>query len=356
MPIKIESPSGRDALSEFVLFHDRVYQDHGARWPAPVGLHLPLLCGQSPFAVERRLMPFAARDNDQMVARCVGVLDERYVRRWGERLGHIIMFEALSAAGGAARAMLECACAWLRSEGAVAVRSGFGLLEFPYLIDEYDRLGPPNVRINPPYYHSMLKDAGFESEKGWVDYKVEVRPELIARYETALEAARRAGIAIVTVREVAREHRAREFGAVWNEAFAHHWGSTPMSNEELEFLFDAAETDGALDTNVIAYIGAEPVGALAGTPEMTERAVLKPGRVLTDCEKLNRLGIAVRDVARGRGVNLAMASQLYLELIRRGAKYLSYTLVYDDNWPSRRTAEKLGAKVCANYLVYRRRL
>jgi hypothetical protein len=26
----------------------------------------------------------------------------------------------------------------------------------------------------------------------------------------------------------------------------------------------------------------------------------------------------------------------------------------DDNWPSRRTAEKLGASVCANYVVYRR--
>jgi hypothetical protein len=49
-----------------------------------------------------------------------------------------------------------------------------------------------------------------------------------------------------------------------------------------------------------------------------------------------------------------MASYAFLELIRKGTKYLSYTLVLDDNWPSRRTAEKLGAKVCANYLVYRR--
>jgi hypothetical protein len=28
--------------------------------------------------------------------------------------------------------------------------------------------------------------------------------------------------------------------------------------------------------------------------------------------------------------------------------------VLDDNWPSRRTAEKLGAHICANYMVYRR--
>jgi hypothetical protein len=46
-----------------------------------------------------------------------------------------------------------------------------------------------------------------------------------------------------------------------------------------------------------------------------------------------------------------MASCAFFQLNRKGAKYLSYTLVPDDHWPSRRTAEKLGAKVCANYVV-----
>ena len=67
-----------------------------------------------------------------------------------------------------------------------------------------------------------------------------------------------------------------------------------------------------------------------------------------------RAGIGVRDSDRGRGVNLAMASYAYLELVRRGARHVSYTMVLDDNWPSRRTGEKLGATVCANYIVYRR--
>jgi hypothetical protein len=64
----------------------------------------------------------------------------------------------------------------------------------------------------------------------------------------------------------------------------------------------------------------------------------------------------VLEPGRGRGVNLAMAAYSYLHLIKNGSKYLSYTLVLDDNWPSRRTAEKLGAKICANYITYRRDL
>jgi hypothetical protein len=89
-------------------------------------------------------------------------------------------------------------------------------------------------------------------------------------------------------------------------------------------------------------------------PELTVGAVAIAPRTIQDSEKLNILGIGVRSAQRGKGVNLAMASYAFLELIRRGATWLSYTMVLDDNWPSRRTGEKLGARVCANYLVYRR--
>jgi len=79
-----------------------------------------------------------------------------------------------------------------------------------------------------------------------------------------------------------------------------------------------------------------------------------PPRTVQESERLNVLGIGVRDAYRGMGVNLAMASYSYLELIRRGATWLSYTLVLDDNWPSRRTGEKLGGECRASYLTYRR--
>jgi hypothetical protein len=111
---------------------------------------------------------------------------------------------------------------------------------------------------------------------------------------------------------------------------------------------------GALETSVLAYRDKQPVGALMVTPPNSAGAILKPGRKLSDRERLNFLGIGVLETARGQGVNLGMAAYSYLHLIKNGSKYLSYTLVLDDNWPSRRTAEKLGAKVCANYITYRR--
>jgi hypothetical protein len=66
--------------------------------------------------------------------------------------------------------------------------------------------------------------------------------------------------------------------------------------------------------------------------------------------------IGVKESHRGRGVNLALAAKSFLAMIERGYKTGSYTVVLDDNWPSRRTAEKLGARVTRNFNIYRKEL
>ena len=355
MPITIEIPSGSDALTDFILFHDDVYRDRAARWTAFVPLDLAILQGESPFNRGRRIRPFWAREGGKILARVVAVLDERYQKHWNDpTLGHVVLFEALPGTRDAVRRVMDEACEWLASQGAAAARAGYGMLEFPFVVDAYEPLPPPFVRQNPSYYHSLLKDAGFETERGWVDYKIRVRPELVARWESALEAARRGGFEIVPLSNVERPGRDRLFAEIWNECFARHWGYTPFSVEEIEMLFTSMEETGLLETSVFAYRDGAPVGVLWVVPDISMTAATAPGRAIRDDERLNLLGIGVREAARGRGVNLAMSAYSYLELVRRGQNHVSYTLVLDDNWPSRKTGEKLGGDVCGNYLVYRR--
>ena len=354
MGIKIEVPQGDQALAEFIQFHDRVYEYRAVRWPAPAELQLPILTGDSPFAQGRELRPFLAYEGSRIVSRAVAVMDQRYNLKWKERLGHLVMFEALPDSLAATKQLMDTACEWLEQRGAEAARAGFGLLDFPFAVDDYESLPPDILRQNPVYYHRLLKDAGFESEKGWVDYKIEVQPELVQRWNQALESARRLGYEIVPLKDIPDALRVTDFTETWKETFKSHWGFTPLNEDEMSLLFEAFKPAGAFATSVIAYQNGVPVGMLFVVPELSATAILKPGRILKDSEKLNILAIGVCESARGQGVNLAMAAHAYLELVRRGAKYLSYTLVLDDNWPSRRTAEKLGAFVCANYMVYRR--
>jgi len=354
MALKIESPQAQQDLNEFLLFHDKVYEYRSASWPAVIPLQMPIVTGQGPFAEGRSIRPLLVRDGANILARAVAVVDSHYNKHWNERLGHIVMFEAMPGTREAVKLLMNDACEWLQRQGVEAARAGFGFLEFPFAIDDYESLPSSVVRHNPEYYHSLLKDAGFESEKGWVDYKIEVTAELENRYRSALEAAKRAGFEIVPLKELAPRQRVEHFTTTWNDAFKSHWGATPFSTDEVSLLFELFAMTGSLETSVIAYRGDAPVGTLMVDPFSPGVAKLKPGRELKESEKLNFLGIGVSEAARGRGVNLAMAAYSFLELIKRGAKFLSYTLVLDDNWPSRRTGEKLGATVCANYMVYRR--
>jgi GNAT superfamily N-acetyltransferase len=295
-----------------------------------------------------------ARRDGEPAARAVAVVDERYRAHWNnDPLGHVILYEALPDARDETRAVMDAACGWLREQGMQAARTGFGMQDMPYVVDDYDSLPPIILRHNPAEYHAHLKDAGFESEQGWVDYKIRVTPELVDRWERSLEGARRAGFEIVPLREVPTERRAAEFAATWAEAFAEHWGNVPWSTDEFGAVFDLIGPLGMYDTSVLGYRDGEPAGALWVTPELSGAAETV-GRPLRDDEKLNWLGIGVRKPARGTGLNMAMASYAFLELVRRGATWVSYTLVLDDNWPSRRTGEKLGGSVCANYMTYRR--
>src|SRR5262249_7153134 len=135
MAIRIETPAGNDDLTEFILFHDEVYGTRSARWPAHIPFQLPTLTGDGPYARERRLRPFVARDGGRIVARALAVVDGHYQRHWQERLGHLTMFEALPDTAEATRLLVDAACEWLQTEGAVDARAGFGLLDFPFVID-----------------------------------------------------------------------------------------------------------------------------------------------------------------------------------------------------------------------------
>lgn len=355
--MKVESVTAEPDLREFCLFADEVNRSRSAYWRAIPEQHLSLLRGEGPAAEGRRVLPLVARIDDRIVARVAAVVDERYIDHWGEALGHLIMFEALPGTIDPVRALMNEACSWLRSRGLEAARTGFGPgMDMPFVLDAYEPLGPLATRQNPPYYHFLLKEARFAAEKGFVDYKIGVTPQRVEMWERMLRAAESEGFALLTLSEVGQPAPVAQISAVWEEAFASHWGASPQSEEEWAEQLAMVEQMGSFDVSVVAFQGDEPVGFLYGIPDLSRWAKRAAGREVQPDEQLNSLGLGLRSNARGRGVGLALAARSYLELVKRGSTYVSYTLVVDDNWPSRRTGEKLGGGVCANFLAYRRPL
>jgi hypothetical protein len=57
-----------------------------------------------------------------------------------------------------------------------------------------------------------------------------------------------------------------------------------------------------------------------------------------------------------RPVHTSEETAACIDFRHDGYRSASYTVVLDDNWPSRRTAEKLGARVTRSFNIYRREL
>ncbi|HYA35516.1 MAG TPA: hypothetical protein VEF03_07845 [Candidatus Binataceae bacterium] len=360
--IAVETPRSRPQLVEFARLPYAIYADREAWWPPDVENEIDLICGRSALSGHLEIEPFCARVDNRLCARVSAVVNHRYIDHWKENVGQLIHFEALPGCRDAVVAMFEDAIRWLRGRGMTAVRSGFAaFLDYPYAIDNYDAFPSFLLRSNPDYYHSYFKNAGFETEKGQLDYTAVLTPSILDRYHGMIDAASRAGVQIRSWREFGYLAAIDAWTDITNIAFARHWAWNPVARSEVRPMLTSMWDTPVADLSMIAMLGGRPVGAVFSVPDMsvTLASVRRGARLNPERGGGTRgalINVGVVDEARGRGIARAMAARSFLEMSRRSMRYAGYTLVLDDNWPSRRTAESLGAHVTSNFVTYRREL
>lgn len=360
--IRVERISTREAFEEFARLPFQVYADREAWWPPDVQNEVDLLSGQSLITRHLDLEPICAYREGQMVARVSAVVNHRYNEHWNEKLGQLIHFEALPDQDEAVSALLQNAVEWLGEHRMKAVRSGFAaFLDYPYAIDGYGDLPSFLLRGNPDCYHRYFKNAGFFTEKGEVDYTARLTPEIMSRYTQMIEVARASRVVVRSWREYGFLGAIDAWTEITNSAFERHWGWNPISREEVRPMLSPLSGTMVTDLSMLATIGSELVGAVFSVPDLSAAlARVKPGvRLKPERGGGTRgalINIGVIKSARGRGVAAAMAARSFITMARYGMRYAGYTLVMDDNWPSRRTAERLGARVTGNFVTYRRDL
>jgi GNAT superfamily N-acetyltransferase len=351
--IDIGRLGSRKEFEEFARFPFTVYRESEAWWPPDARREVELLEGRSPLSSYLEIAPFCARREGAMVARVSAIVNHRYNEQWNEKLGHLIHFEALADEKESVTAMLDAAAQWLRGRGMTAARSGFAaFLDYPYAIDNYGALPSFLMRANPPYYHCYLKNAGFETEKGQVDYSAALVPELLARYRALIDDAARSGVRVLSWREFGFVAAVDAWADVINAAFARHWGWNSVTRAEVRPMLLGLCGTPVAELSMIAVEGGDCVGAVFSVPDVSASlAAIRRGTRLGRGALIN---IGVLERARRRGVARATAARSFLEMARLGMRQTGYTLVLDDNWPSRRTAESLGAHVTGNFVSYRR--
>jgi ribosomal protein S18 acetylase RimI-like enzyme len=366
--VHIRSVSTPEELQRYVDFGHEVYR-HNSHWIPPDSHHLTqLLGGQGGFGPELQVQPFWAEEGNNLVATVAAVRSDVYDRHWRERMGHLLFFEALPNQDVAVEALMRLACDWLRTRGCQAARlSMLPGMQLPITIDAYDAVPTIFHTYNPPYYHSYIKNGGFVTEKGVVQYQVQFTPELAQRYRAMVDYATNSGISLRSCDFDRLEQENETFTNIFNETFSAHWGFMPIPAAVMRGLTVELKDFLVADFTLFAEADGQTVGAVYSLPDLNqvfhkmrgkslEEHLPEFQRRLQDVDHGVLLVIGVKKEYRGRGINLALAAKSYLAMIERGYKTGSYTVVLDDNWPSRRTAEKLGARVTRNFDVYRKEL
>jgi hypothetical protein len=364
--MRVRELASADEFARYAAFGADVYREIPA-WVPPDEHHLVAQLGGQAFgAGHTRVQPFWIEADGRVLATATAVVDELFNAHWREAIGHILFFEALPDQERASRALLDAACGWLRGQGCTAARFGFLYgWQLPLTVDAYDEVPTIFHTLNPPYYHRYVKDAGFVTEGGQVEYVIEFTPDLSARYEQMVADAEARGVAMRTWQLADAPGEARLFTRIYNETFGTHWGAPVFTVDDSEGLITGLHDLLADDFTVFAEVGGETMGAVLALPDLNQafhRLKTAPdpaaafGAALEAIDHGVLLSISVLESARGTGVNLAMAARTYLAMMARGYRSASYTTVLDTNWRSRRTAEKLGGRIRRNFVVYRREL
>jgi hypothetical protein len=360
--ISIEVVRTREAMTEFAMFPFQVYGERDAWWPPDVQNEIDLIAGRAPIAAHLELRPLVARRAGKMAARVTAVVNFRYNRHWNELLGQLIHFEALAGEPEAAAALLEESAQWLRSKGMKAARSGFAaFLDYPYAIDQYGSLPSFLLRNTPDFYHSYFKQAGFTTEKGMSDFTIALTEATLASYPAMIRNAAEHGVKVKSWRDHGFLDAVDRWTDVTNSAFQRHWGWNPITREEVRPMLAGLARTEVGDLSTLAIADGEVVGSVFAVPDFSGRlARLRPGLHFDPLRGGGTRGalinIGVLEPFRGKSVNLAMAALSFSSMAQRKMTCAGYTLVLDDNHPSRRTAQKLGGTVTGNFVVYRRDL
>jgi hypothetical protein len=364
----VRSLSTDEELRRYVDFGQEVYRRNPSWVPADARQMTELLSGRSAFGPQTQIQAFWVEENERVLATVTAVRDEGYNRHWDEQTGHLLFFEALPECDEAVDSLIRGACEWLRERNCRAARLSFlAGWQMPLTIDAYDEVPSIFHTYNPPYYHSYIKNGGFSTERGVVQYQVRFTPDLARRYREMVERATGSGVALRPWDFDRLEEETQTFADIANETFRAHWGFSPMPTAAVRGLTVGLKDFLVADFTAFAEADGQTVGAVYSLPDLNQAFHRMRGkdiaenfpelqRHLRDIDHGVLLVIGVKESHRGRGVNLALAARSFLGMIERGYKTGSYTVVLDDNWPSRRTAEKLGARVTRNFNIYRKEL
>jgi len=315
---------------------------------------------------------WVAQREGRDVGRIAGIIDHHFNRVETQQPVFFGFFESADDPAVAA-GLLDAVGAWGRSKGMTRLLGPMNPTsndECGLLVEGFDMDPVFMMPYNPRYYPELLGGLGFQKAKDLLAYFIDISKSPLDRLNRLANKCRQRNPDLA-FRAVTRKGLEADLGKVrqiYNAAWDHNWGVTPMTAAEVDFL--AARRKRLLVEGLVQLVESptEPVGFLLAVPDFNE--ALKPleGRLLTPKlfgfipyllgrkvpKQCRVITLGVKAAYRGRGLESVMLSEGLKTGFGLGFTSAEASWVLEDNVKMRRVIELFGAKVYKRYRLYER--
>lgn len=321
---------------------------------------------------ERQLW-IAYRDG-KLVGR-VGAIENRAHNEFhGDRVGFFGFFESVDDPE-VARRLLNVAAEWLQRRGLTAMRGPVNPStnhDCGALIDGFDEHPVFLTSWNPPYYDSLLQNAGLSIAKDLVGYWLpygeagfRVPPRVEALAARAKERAK------LTFRDIDPKRYWDEVELCWqiyNSAWERNWGFVPMTRDE--FMFQAKGLKPLLlpQFAFIAEVHGEPAGFMLCVPDFNQILKRNPGgrlfpfgwlKILTGKAKLKTgriMALGIKEQFRSGSILPVFMHESLRRAVAYGSTGAEASWILEENQQMRQPIDAWGGRVYRKWRIYERAL
>lgn len=240
MSVVVQEVVSRSELKRFVKVPFDLYRNHPCWIPPLIREELINFSRDRNPAFEHcsAKMWLALRDG-KPVGRIAGIINRRYIERWGNRFARFGWVDFIDDAE-VVDALFDTAEQWARNEKMTAIHGPLGFTDMDHegmLVEGFGELGTMATIYNYPYYPAHVERRGYRKDVDWVEYEIQVPTEIPEKAIRIAElAAERRGVHVLAARN-AKEvlPYARQIFDVINEAYKDLYGFVQLNDRQIDY-------------------------------------------------------------------------------------------------------------------------
>jgi len=238
MSLTIHEVQTRKDLGRFIKFPFKVYKKN-KYWVPPLLMDEwnTLEAKKNPAFKHCRVKYFLADKDGELVGRIAGIINDRYVEKWGNKHCRFGWFDFIDDKS-VSKALLEAVEEWARDNGMTAVHGPLGFTDMDgegMLIEGFEELSTMATLYNHPYYPEHMRELGYGKDVDWVEFEVRV-PEKILEKALRLQnlVLKRSKLRIVEAKKKALIPYGKKMFELINETYSDLYGFVALTDEQID--------------------------------------------------------------------------------------------------------------------------